>query len=148
MCAVGAKAISIVATMALIAAVIALAVFHGLLGTGIASISLQAAGVLLVLWARIAFGARSFHFAANPTRGALITSGPYRYVRNPIYAAVWLITWTGIAAHWSVINAMLGLFILITLFIKIFCEEQLLRLAYREYDHYARKTARLIPFVF
>ena len=90
---------------------------------------------------------RSFHFAANPTEGLLITSGPYRYIRNPIYAAVWLLTWTGIAVHWSLLNAFLGLVILATLGVKIFCEEILLRDKYPEYKQYAQRTARLIPYL-
>jgi protein-S-isoprenylcysteine O-methyltransferase Ste14 len=101
----------------------------------------------LVLWARATFGMRSFHFAANPTQGELVTRGPYRYVRNPIYAGAWLIIWTGVAVHWSPVNAALGGVIAITLLIRIACEERLLRAAYPEYANYARKTARLIPFV-
>lgn len=142
-----AKFISIVATIILCAAVLALVMFRSVLGTGPVSISLQVGGLLLVLWARLTFGIRSFHFAANPTQGALITGGPYRYLRNPIYAAVWLVTWTGVAVHWSLVNAMLALLIAATLVIKIACEERLVRAAYPEYDDYARKTARLIPFL-
>jgi hypothetical protein len=31
----------------------------------------------LMIWARLTFGLRSFHPAANPTRGGLVTTGPY-----------------------------------------------------------------------
>ena len=34
-------------------------------------ISLQAVAVLLLLWARITFGLRSFHVVADPTEGGL-----------------------------------------------------------------------------
>lgn len=144
---VSAKWISIWATMALVAAAVALGVRRGLIGTGPLSASVQIAGLLLVLWARLTFGLRSFHPAANPTRGPLITTGPYRYIRNPIYAAGLMVCWPGVAVHWSAANVLLGLLITTTLVIKIGCEEKLLKEAYREYGEYARKTARLIPYI-
>ena len=141
------RSASILAT-AMLVAVAAVLVFRGaILGTGPVSISLQAAGIALMLWARITFGLRSFHYAANTTQGGLVTRGPYRYIRNPIYAAAWLVIWTGVAVHWSPINAMLGAVVAAMLIVRIACEEQLLRATYPEYADYARKTARLIPFV-
>jgi protein-S-isoprenylcysteine O-methyltransferase Ste14 len=141
------RIISVLATAALVPAAVALVYRGAFFATGPVSISLQLAGLALVLWARATFGMRSFHFAANPTQGELVTRGPYRYVRNPIYAGAWLIIWTGVAVHWSPVNAALGGVVAITLLIRIACEERLLRAAYPEYANYARKTARLIPFV-
>ena len=144
---VNLKLISVLATAVLLAAAVALVLRHSIVGTGPVSLALQVAGILLVAWARVTFGTRSFHFAANPTQGALITTGPYRYIRNPIYAAAWLVTWTGVAVHWSWANAALGLVIAAGLVVRIFCEEQLLRAAYPEYEDYAKRTKRLVPFV-
>jgi protein-S-isoprenylcysteine O-methyltransferase Ste14 len=141
------RSVSILATAVLVAVAAALVFRGAILGTGPVSISLQAAGIALMLWARLTFGFRSFHYAANPTQGRLITRGPYRYIRNPIYAAAWLVIWTGVAVHWSPINAMLGAVVAAMLIVRIACEEQLLRATYPEYADYARKTARLIPFV-
>jgi protein-S-isoprenylcysteine O-methyltransferase Ste14 len=141
------RSVSILATAVLVAVAAALVFRGAILGTGPVSISLQAAGIALMLWARLTFGFRSFHYAANPTQGRLVTRGPYRYIRNPIYAAAWLVIWTGVAVHWSPINAMLGAVVAAMLIVRIACEEQLLRATYPEYADYARKTARLIPFV-
>lgn len=66
-----------------------------------AVITVQAGAFLLMLWARRTFGRRSFHLAANLTGGSLVTSGPYRYLRHPIYSAVCLFIGAGAAAHWS-----------------------------------------------
>ena len=139
------KFISIAATAVLIALAFALVARGGLLGTGPISLSLQGTGLLLALWARLTFGLRSFHFAANPTLGPLVTSGPYRYIRNPIYSAALLIILTGVAVHWSLMNALLGALIAAMLIVRIACEEPLLRQAYPEYESYARNTARLVP---
>ena len=141
------RAISVLATAVLMGVAVALVYRGAFFAAGPVSISLQVAGLALVLWARFTFGLRSFHYAANPTQGELVTRGPYRYVRNPIYAAAWLIAWTGVAVHWSAVNAALGGVVAVTLLIRIACEERLLRAAYPEYADYARKTARLIPFV-
>ena len=139
--------ISILATVMLIAAAAALVVRGAILGTGPVSISLQLLGLALMLWARLTFGLRSFHYAANPTQGGLVTRGPYRYIRNPIYAAAWLVIWTGVAVHWSPMNAALAAAVAVLLLVRIACEEQLLRAAYPDYAEYSRKTARLVPFV-
>jgi protein-S-isoprenylcysteine O-methyltransferase Ste14 len=139
--------ISIIATAVLMAAAVALVYRGALLGTGPISLSLQVAGIALMVWSRLTFGLRSFHYAANPTQGGLVTSGPYRYLRNPIYAAAWLILWTGVAVHWSPMNGALAAVVAVTLLIRIACEEALLRGTYPEYADYATKTARLIPFV-
>lgn len=141
------KTISILATAILIALMVILIIRGGLVATGPIGGTLQVAAIFLMVWARFTFGFRSFHFAANPTQGALITLGPYRYIRNPIYAAAWLIIWVGAASHWSVVNATLAAAIALALVVKIGCEEKLLRVAYPEYGDYAKRTKRLIPFV-
>ena len=87
---------------------------------------MQIGAVLLSVWARLTFGLRSFHYAADPTPGRLVTTGPYRFVRNPIYTAVWLLTWAGIAVHLSLATAALGLLILAALVVRMLCEERLL----------------------
>jgi protein-S-isoprenylcysteine O-methyltransferase Ste14 len=141
------RSVSILATVLLIAAAVALVFRGAILGTGPVSISLQLLGLALMVWARMTFGLRSFHYAANPTQGGLVTRGPYRYVRNPIYAAAWLIIWTGVAVHWSPMNGALAAVAAMLLLVRIACEEPLLRSAYPEYAEYSRKTARLVPFV-
>jgi len=110
-------------------------------------IPVQAAAVVLMVWARITLGHRSFHAAATPTKGALITNGPYRYIRHPIYAAVCLFTCAGALAHHS-LGALLVILVLIGAMARMFAEEQLLRARYPEYKAYAATTKRMVPFVF
>ena len=141
------RSVSILATLVLMAIAAALVFRGAILGTGPVSISLQLLGLALMIWARLTFGLRSFHYAANPTQGGLVTHGPYRYIRNPIYAAAWLIIWTGVAVHWSGANAILAAIVAVMLLVRIACEERLLGDAYPDYAEYSRKTTRLIPFV-
>ena len=46
------------------------------------AMAVQAGAVALMIAARITFGRRSFHAAANPTAGGLVTSGPYRFLAS------------------------------------------------------------------
>jgi protein-S-isoprenylcysteine O-methyltransferase Ste14 len=111
-------------------------------------IALQVAAVLLLVWARVTFGRRSFHAVANPTGGGLVTSGPYRHIRHPIYTSMCLLTWAGAAGHWSWSAGLCGVLVLAGAVMRIKCEEKLVTARYPEYAAYAAKTWRMIPFVY
>jgi protein-S-isoprenylcysteine O-methyltransferase Ste14 len=100
-----------------------------------------------MIWARMTFGARSFHAAANTTEGGLVTSGPYRYLRHPIYAAILYFVWAGIGAHFSLRNVLMGAGASGMLALRIYCEEIFLRSVYSGYGEYARRTVRVVPFL-
>lgn len=80
----------------------------------------------------------------------LITEGPYRLVRNPIYTGMFgLLLATGLAvSHW------VGLLIAIVVYavgtvIRVRSEEKLLQGAFgAEFDSYARRVPAVIPFLF
>jgi len=131
----------------LVLAIVGLFYTHNLLGHGPVSLGLQCLAALLMIWARVTFGLRSFHYAANPTAGGLVTTGPYRYMRHPIYAAVLLFLWTGVAVNASLLGVALGLAATAMLALRIVFEERLVRQLYPEYDDYARRTKRVIPFI-
>jgi protein-S-isoprenylcysteine O-methyltransferase Ste14 len=142
-----ARSLSTPVFVILLLAIGGLVYTNSLLGHGPVAIGLQIAAVTLMLWARIAFGVRSFHYAANPTEGGLVTSGPYRFVRHPIYAAILLFVWTGIASNLSPTSVALGLVVTAMLWLRISFEEPLVRQRYPEYADYARRTKRVIPFI-
>jgi len=82
------KNLSIIGYVGMIAGLLGLLAMRNLFSSSPLIISVQVVAFLLFLWARITFGRRSYHVVANPTDGGLVTSGPYRYVRHPIYAAM------------------------------------------------------------
>ena len=102
---------------------------------------------MLMIWARVTFGKRSFHAAANPTQGGLVTTGPYLFIRHPIYASVLYFLWAGVACHFSVVNLLFGAIGTIGAFIRIYAEEHLIIHQYPEYADYAARTKRVIPFL-
>jgi protein-S-isoprenylcysteine O-methyltransferase Ste14 len=111
-------------------------------------IAVQVGAALLLVWGRLAFGLRSFHLAANPTAGGLVTRGPYRYIRHPIYTAVSVFSVAGAVAHWSWGSGLLGGLVVGSALLRIFCEEVLITARYPEYPQYAATTWRMIPYVF
>jgi protein-S-isoprenylcysteine O-methyltransferase Ste14 len=142
------KPISIFAYLGMVAGIIGLIVTRSLLSPSPFVIMPQAGALFLMIWARIAFGRRSFHPAANPTEGVLVTTGPYRLIRHPIYTAVCLFTGAGVLSHRSWQAALLGGLVLAGSLSRLFCEEVLVVAKCPEYRQYALKTWRMIPFLF
>jgi len=119
-----------------------------LLGTSPLSIGLQLAGFGVMVWARIAFGGRSFHAGSTPTAGGLVTSGPYRFVRHPIYLAALLVLAGAVVAHHDVAALVAAAVAVVALAVRIISEEREVATRYPEYVDYARRTRRLIPWIF
>lgn len=142
------KALSILGYLGMIAGLVGLIAIKSLLSLSPWVIALQLVALVLVTWARITFGRRSFHVAANPTAGGLVTTGPYRFIRHPIYTAICLFVTAGVATHLSLGSILLCAFIWATSITRMLCEEQLIRGMYPEYEKYAASTPRMIPFVF
>jgi protein-S-isoprenylcysteine O-methyltransferase Ste14 len=112
------------------------------------AIALQLMAVALMVWARVTFGRRSFHAAANPTAGGLVTTGPYRIIRHPIYTAACLFGWGAIVVQRSLVSVALGILLLLGALIRMICEERLVKQKYPEYIEYAKVTKRMIPYLF
>ena len=139
--------ISVAGYLLMVAALLALAMTHCLFSRSPVVIGVQVGAAALMLWARVTFGARSFHLGANPTEGGLVTSGPYHYVRHPIYAAVFAFVLAGVLAHlsgWSVL--WLGV-ALLGVAARMWTEETLLAARYPDYRDYAARTKRMIPWL-
>jgi protein-S-isoprenylcysteine O-methyltransferase Ste14 len=120
---------------------------HAVLAREPVGLTVQALSVLLMLWARATFGLRSLHAAANPTSGGLVTTGPYRFLRHPIYAAILYFLAAGIASHPSWASVALGLVAIAASAVRILSEERLIVERYPGYAEYAARTKRVIPFV-
>jgi protein-S-isoprenylcysteine O-methyltransferase Ste14 len=141
------KHVSIGATAILTVAVISLLLRRSLFTHQPVFLGIQALGAALMLWARITFGGRSFHAGANPTAGGLVTTGPYRFVRHPIYTAILLFVWAGVAAHGTNLSVLTAIVATAAVMVRIVSEEELVEVDYPEYAEYAKHTKRIIPFV-
>ena len=112
-----------------------------------AGIAVQALAAVLMVWARLTFGGRSFHAGATPTAGGLVTSGPYRWWRHPIYAAILYFVAAAVACHPSWKALLAGGLVALGLGVRMVLEERLLGARYPEYAAYAARTRRIVPFV-
>ena len=139
------KVLSVLGYLAMVGGLVGLLVTRNLLSPAAWVLAPQAAAVALMIWARISFGRRSFHLAANPTAGGLVTTGPYRFIRHPIYTAVCLFVTAGVVTHVSWIALPLLALVGAGAIARIFCEERLLMARYPEYRQYAAATSRMIP---
>ena len=110
-------------------------------------IAVQALAVVLMAWARLTFGRRSFHAGATPTAGGLVTSGPYRWWRHPIYAAILYFVAAAVACHPSWKALLAGGLVALGLCVRMVLEERLVGARYPEYAAYAARTKRVVPFV-
>jgi protein-S-isoprenylcysteine O-methyltransferase Ste14 len=142
------KALSVIGYVGMAGAVVGLLFTRSLFSPSPWAVGVQVAAVLLLIWARATFGRRSFHFAANPTEGGLVTVGPYRYVRHPIYTALCFFVWAGVVANWSWYAAALGAVVVVSAIVRMRCEEILVAACYPEYREYCARTWRMIPYVF
>ena len=113
----------------------------------VVAVLLAAASVAVILAAQQALG-RQFAYQARLVEGhRLITAGPYRYVRNPIYTALFgLALATGLVlSRWLVI-LLFAVFYTAGTLIRIRSEERLLRAQFGpEFEDYARRVPALIP---
>lgn len=142
------KMVSLVGLLVMVAALVGLYLTGSLFSLQPIAIALQVLAVALMVWARLAFGGRSFHASADPTAGGLVTTGPYRYIRHPIYTAACLFGWGGIVTHWSLLSAGLGVLLFLGGLARLLCEERLVKESYPEYLEYSKATKRMIPYVF
>jgi len=78
----------------------------------------------------------------------LITDGIYAYIRHPMYSSV-LLSMFGVALiYFSMYELVLFLILLVNMITKMLYEESLWHCEGEAYKEYAKKTKRLIPFVF
>ena len=142
------RSASIAGLSLMVAGIAGLYFVHALFSRSPLVITIQAGAVALVLWARLTFGLRSFHAAANPSAGGLVTTGPYRHIRHQIYTAACAYGWAGILAGRSMPAVVCGVVLVAGAIMRMLAEERLLVERYPEYRQYASGTKRMVPYVF
>lgn len=110
---------------------------------------IQAAFILLAIWARRHLGRNWSGAVRIGLDHELVRTGPYRILRHPIYTAMLGMS-LGTAISSSQYHALLGLVILLFAYLrKTRMEEQILGQTFgAEYEAYRRDSWALVPLVF
>jgi protein-S-isoprenylcysteine O-methyltransferase Ste14 len=108
-----------------------------------------AAAVLLGVWALLTVRIDKVNVVPDPRPDAeLVRSGPYRWIRHPMYAALLLGTLALVVQTPSPLRWGLWLLLLADLLVKLHYEEQLLKEHFAGYATYMAESKRLIPFLY
>lgn len=117
------------------------------LGLQIVGVILVAAGLGFAVWARIYLGRNWGMPMTRKDEPELVTSGPYRFVRHPIYSGLLLaLLGTALATnfYWLIALGVMGAYFLYSARV----EERLMTTSFPSvYPSYREKTKMLIPFV-
>jgi protein-S-isoprenylcysteine O-methyltransferase Ste14 len=110
------------------------------------AILLTAAGIALAIWARFYIGQNWSGTVTIKVGHTLIRTGPYRWVRHPIYSGILLAMIGTALAHGKPISVLAIVLFWFGFRFKSRLEEQFMRKTFgQEYDEYARSTGALVP---
>ena len=109
---------------------------------------LFALGLGFAIWARVHIGRNWGSPMTQKDEPELVTSGPYRLVRHPIYSGILVAAvGTAIALSWLWLTAvaLIGIYFLYSATVE---ERHLSEQFPDSYPAYQRSTRRLLPFIF
>ena len=114
---------------------------------GVAVLALLGAAAALFHWASLAMGRNWALVARTRGDGNLVTTGPFAYVRNPIYLALALFLFALALSlgHWGAVVIGLPIYAIATWF-RVRSEELVLRATFgAAFEQYARRIPRFVP---
>ncbi len=105
--------------------------------------------ILLAFWAIATMKKSKLRILPEPSPHAtLITNGPYRFIRHPMYTAI-LMGSVGLLIHqFTLMRLSILIALAIVLVIKLTWEESMLFQKFEAYRDYMRRSKRLFPFIY
>ncbi len=119
------------------------------LGAAWAMVALSVGGFLFAWWARIHLGRLWSSGITRKEHHRVVDTGPYAFVRHPIYTGLYLALAATAALRGSALAALGACMMAFGWYLKARREERFLReeLGAAAYDAYARRVAMLVPFI-
>ena len=112
-------------------------------------LAVELLGLALGVWAVFTMGIGNFNVTPDPLRSShLVTRGPYRFIRHPMYLALLLVTLPLVITQFSALRLAIWLVLFIDLVIKLNYEEGILAAWFEGYRDYMQQSYRLVPFIF
>lgn len=111
-------------------------------------VALLAGSALLALWALSANRPGNFNIRPTPRRGGtLVTSGPYRWIRHPMYTSVLMAAAAAAVKSHRTLDVLLWLALMAVLLAKAGIEERALMLRFPDYQDYQARTTKFMPWL-
>jgi len=105
-------------------------------------------GLALAIWARVYIGKNWGMPMSRKDDPELVTTGPYRTIRHPIYTGI-IVGMAGtaiaVSTYWLIALALVGGYFIYSAFVE---ERNMAKIFPAAYPDYKRSTKMLIPFVF
>jgi protein-S-isoprenylcysteine O-methyltransferase Ste14 len=115
---------------------------RGLLG-------LQLVALLLGAWALMVMRPGRVNLAPILKPDAtLVTAGPYRFIRHPMYTSLLILSAVWLTDMYSPKRLAVWLLFVANMVIKLTVEERYLRDRFDRFEEYQRRTWRVIPFIY
>lgn len=108
-----------------------------------------AIGIILGSWSLWVMRVSKIRILPMPDiQAELVTNGPYRLIRHPMYTAVLLFTAGLSIAYFNWYKVAIWSSLLIVLLVKLHWEEKMLMQQFPNYQQYRAKSYKLIPFLY
>jgi protein-S-isoprenylcysteine O-methyltransferase Ste14 len=106
-------------------------------------------GLFGAVWARFYLGRNWSGYATYKENQTLVTTGPYRYVRHPIYTSMILMFIGTILYYGALFISIFFVILGISFILRTRKEEEIMiKLFGEKYTEYMKRTKRLIPFIY
>jgi protein-S-isoprenylcysteine O-methyltransferase Ste14 len=105
-------------------------------------------GLALAIWARLYLGNNWGTPMSQKVDPELVTTGPYRSIRHPIYTGILLGmigTAVAVTVYWLIAVALLGTYFIYSAYME---ERYMTSMFPDSYPEYKRSTKMLVPFIF
>ena len=113
------------------------------------ALALLGAAIMLGAWSVAHNRPGNFNIRPEPkASGQLVTDGPYRFMRNPMYSALLLFALAEVIAYADAWKIVCLIALALVLLAKALLEERGLRARFPGYAAYAKRVRRFIPGVF
>ena len=119
------------------------------ISTNILLMIIQIIGFIVAAWAIIEMRKSKINIAPTPRKNAiLVTSGPYKLVRHPMYLSLILSLTPIMISYYNQTTIIIFAVFAINLILKMLFEESLLKKHFNAYISYMKHSWRLFPYIY